>query len=195
VNQGAVQINLVFAAMWLGWLACWGLFSLSVKTTARRESPCSRFSYIIPLSIAAILLAAPVLDIPLLGERFLLESAARVWGAIGIVITLSGLLFTVWARVHLGRNWSGTVTIKEGHELITSGPYRFVRHPIYTGLLLAFIGQTIAVGQWRGMLAVVLATYSFWRKLRIEERWMREHFGSAYDAYSQRVSALIPFIL
>jgi protein-S-isoprenylcysteine O-methyltransferase Ste14 len=194
MNQ-ALPYNFVFAAMWFGWLACWGLFSLNVKTTTRRESPLSRLSYVVPLVIAGILLAVPALDIPLLGGRFLPASAARVLGAIGIVITLSGLLFTVWARVHLGRNWSGTVTIKEGHELITSGPYRFVRHPIYTGLLLAFTGQAIAVGQWRGVLAVALAMFSFWRKLRIEERWMREHFGSAYDAYSQRVSALIPFIL
>src|SRR4030095_11162953 len=162
---------------------------------ARRESVASRLSYIGPLMIAAILLAVPALDIPLLGERFLPGSGWRVRGAIGVVIALSGLLFTVWARVHLGRNWSGTVTIKEGHELITTGPYRFVRHPIYTGLLLAFIGQAIAGGQWRGVFAVALALYAFWRKLRIEERWMREHFGSAYDAYSQRVAALIPFVL
>jgi len=196
MNHTAIQAyNLVFAAMWLGWLACWGLFSLSVKTTARRESPLSRLSYIVPLGTAAILLAVPGLDIPLLGERFLPASAARACAATGVLITLTGLLFTVWARVHLGRNWSGTVTIKEGHELITSGPYRLVRHPIYTGLLLAFIGQAIAIGQWRGAIAVLLAMFSFWRKLKIEEQWMREHFGSAYDAYSQRVSALIPFIL
>src|SRR5262245_35091312 len=194
MNQ-ALPYNLVFAAMWFGWLACWGLFSLNVKTTTRRESPVSRLSYVVPLVLAGVLLAVPALDIPLLGGRFLPASAARVWGAIGIVITLSGLLFTVWARIHLGRNWSGTVTIKEGHELITSGPYRFVRHPIYTGLLLAFTGQAIAVGQWRGVLAVALAMFTYWRKLRIEERWMREHFGSAYEAYSQRVSALIPYIL
>jgi len=190
----ATPFNLVFAAMWLAWLACWGIFSRRVKATARRESVASRLSYILPIMMAAILLATPALDVSVLSERFLPASGARLWGGIGAAITLGGLLFTVWARVRLGSNWSGTVTIKEDHELITSGPYRFVRHPIYTGLLLAFLGQAIAVGQWRGVLAVALAASAFWRKLRIEEQWMREHFGSAYEAYSQRVAALIPFV-
>jgi protein-S-isoprenylcysteine O-methyltransferase Ste14 len=188
------SFNLVFAAMWLAWLACWGLFSLRVKATARRESVASRLSYIVPIAIAAVLVGVPSLDIPLLGERFLPSGSWRTWSLVGVAVTLCGLLFTVWARVHLGRNWSGTVTIKEDHELITSGPYRVVRHPIYTGLLLAFIGQAIAGGQWRGAIAVALAAGAFWKKLRIEEHWMREHFGNAYQAYSERVAALIPFV-
>jgi protein-S-isoprenylcysteine O-methyltransferase Ste14 len=188
------SFNLLFGAMWLGWLACWGLFSLRVKATARRESVGSRVSYVVPIMIAAILVGVPALDIPLLGDRFLRSDNWRAWSTIGAGITLCGLLFTVWARVHLGRNWSGTVTIKEDHELITSGPYRVVRHPIYTGLLLAFIGQAIAIGQWRGVIAVAIAAGAFWKKLRIEERWMREHFGSAYHAYGERVAALIPFV-
>ena len=101
----------------------------------------------------------------------------------------------MWARVHLGRNWSGIVTVKEGHELITGGPYAIVRHPIYTGLLLAFIGSALARGEWRGVLAVAVVLAALWRKLGLEERWMREQFGSAYQAYSQRVAALVPFLL
>ena len=84
------------------------------------------------------------------------------------------------------------MTIKEGHELIMTGPYALVRHPIYTGLSLGFIGSAIARGEWRGVLAVVIVVISFWVKLRLEERWMRQQFGKAYDIYSQRVSALIP---
>jgi protein-S-isoprenylcysteine O-methyltransferase Ste14 len=97
--------------------------------------------------------------------------------------------------LHLGRNWSGAVTIKDGHELVTSGPYALVRHPIYTGLLLAFLGSAVALGDWRGALAFALAAGALWRKLRLEERWMREQFGDAYQAYSQRVAALVPFVL
>jgi protein-S-isoprenylcysteine O-methyltransferase Ste14 len=104
-------------------------------------------------------------------------------------------LFAAWARVTLGRNWSATITVKQDHDLITSGPYRFVRHPIYTGLLLGLAGIAVARGEWRGVLGVVLAFGAFWRKLRIEERWMREQFGGAYDEYSRRVAALIPRIL
>jgi len=87
------------------------------------------------------------------------------------------------------------VTIKQDHELVTSGPYAFVRHPIYTGLLLAIGGSAIALGEWRGVVALVLAAAALWMKLRVEERWMREQFGAAYTAYAARVAALVPFVL
>jgi protein-S-isoprenylcysteine O-methyltransferase Ste14 len=103
------------------------------------------------------------------------------------------MLFTVWARVYLGGNWSGIVTIKHDHELIASGPYAIVRHPIYTGLLVAFIGSAVARGEWRGVLAVLIAWMALWRKLRLEERWMAERFGQQYEAYCRRVPALVPF--
>jgi protein-S-isoprenylcysteine O-methyltransferase Ste14 len=103
------------------------------------------------------------------------------------------MLFSVWARVHLGGNWSGIVTIKHDHELIASGPYAIVRHPIYTGLLVAFIGSAMARGEWRGVLAVLIAWVALWRKLRLEERWMGERFGQQYEAYCRRVPALLPF--
>jgi protein-S-isoprenylcysteine O-methyltransferase Ste14 len=149
--------------------------------------------HIVPLSIAVILFSKPSLSIALLGKRFLPLTEWPFW--VGLSLTAGGLLFTVWARLHLGRNWSGTVTIKQGHELITSGPYAFVRHPIYTGLLLALLGSAIARGDWQGVLAFALAAGALWHKLRLEERWMRDQFGDAYDAYAQRVKALVPFVL
>jgi protein-S-isoprenylcysteine O-methyltransferase Ste14 len=85
--------------------------------------------------------------------------------------------------------------VKEGHELITSGPYALVRHPIYTGLLLAFVGCAMARGEWRGLLAVVLVFVALWRKLRLEEKWMRAHFGAPYETYSRRVAALVPYFI
>jgi len=103
------------------------------------------------------------------------------------------MLFTVWARVHLGGNWSGIVTIKHDHELIANGPYAIVRHPIYTGLLVAFIGSAMARGEWRGVLAVLVAWLALWRKLRVEENWLAERFGQQYEAYRRRVPALVPF--
>ena len=96
------------------------------------------------------------------------------------------------ARRWLGRNWSGTVTVKHDHELVTGGPYGIVRHPIYTGLLGGFIGSAIALGEWRGLVAVVLVLIAFMRKIRLEERWMQERFGDAYRRYRQRVPALVP---
>ncbi len=111
----------------------------------------------------------------------------------GAFITALGLLFTVWARVYLGSNWSGVVTIKQGHELIDTAPYALVRHPIYTGLLVAFIGSAVAIGESRGVLAVLVAWAAFWRKLGVEERWMSERFGEQYVAYCRDVPALVPF--
>jgi protein-S-isoprenylcysteine O-methyltransferase Ste14 len=185
--------NSLFLGMWLAWAAYWWVLSGRAKATARRESLVSRLSYMAPLLLAGILLCSP--KIPVLSGRFLPLAAWAEWGAAGVALNLAGLLLTVWARAYLGRNWSGTITIKEDHELITGGPYSLVRHPIYTGLLLAFIGVALARGEWRGILGVLIAAAAFWRKLRIEERWMRERFGDKYQTYSQRVSALIPFVI
>jgi len=178
--------------MWLSWAIYWWAASHNVKATARRESLRSRLSHIVPIVVAAILVSPTRFPVPFLGWRFLPLSAWSFW--VGALLTLAGLLFTMWARAHLGRNWSGTVTVKEGHELIRSGPYSIVRHPIYTGLLLAFVGSALARGEWRGVLAVAVVFWSLWRKLRIEERWMREQFGDAYAEYVRRVAALVPLL-
>jgi protein-S-isoprenylcysteine O-methyltransferase Ste14 len=87
------------------------------------------------------------------------------------------------------------VTIKQDHQLITNGPYALVRHPIYTGLIAGLLGTVIALNQVRGLVAFVLFSMALWAKLRIEEEWMRGQFGSAYEAYSRRVAALVPFLL
>ena len=184
---------LIFAAMWLAWAGYWWIASHNVKAVARREPLQSRLLHLATIVVALALLWLPDLRLPVLGERFLPVALWPSW--FGLLITLSGLLFAVWARAQLGRNWSATVTVKQDHDLITSGPYRFVRHPIYTGLLLGLLGIAVARAEWRGVLAVALAFGAFWRKLRIEERWMREQFGVAYEEYSRRVSALIPFVL
>ena len=183
----------LFLAMWMAWVLYWWALSRNVKVTVRRESLGSRLLHIGPLAVAVFLVGAPRVPFDVLGERVLPWTVALFWA--GAALTAAGLLFTVWARVHLGTNWSGTVTLKRGHELITSGPYAYVRHPIYTGLLLAFLGSALARDEWRGVLALALVALALWRKLRNEERWMREQFGDAYSAYSQRVAALVPHVL
>ena len=111
----------------------------------------------------------------------------------GLVLVALGLGFSAWARALLGRNWSGTVTVKTGHELIVAGPYRLVRHPIYTGLLLAFLGTAVAQDQWRALLALLLVWLSFWRKWRLEEHFMQDTFGDRYRAYRAKVPAVVPW--
>jgi len=183
----------LFSAMWLSWAAYWWVLSRNVKATRRHEPVWSRLGHVVPLVLAVLLLWIPTLPVPWLGERFVPLAAWPFW--VGAALTVAGLLLAVWARVHIGKNWSGMVTIKEGHELITSGPYAIVRHPIYTGLLLAFAGSALARAEWRGALALFIAFVALWRKLRFEERWMREQFGETYLIYSRRVAALIPFLL
>ena len=106
---------------------------------------------------------------------------------IGAVLCLAGVLFCLWARVTLGRNWSGTITLKREHDLIEHGPYQFVRHPIYTGLLTMCLGTAIALGHLAGFVGVLLIFVSFWVKLADEEMLMLQHFPAKYTAYRQRV--------
>lgn len=183
--------NLI-GTLWLAWAVYWFVASRRVKATRREESPLSRAAHIVPLGVAAWMLWAPHLPQHILEGRFLPAVPATYWT--GVVLVVLGLLFAIWARNVLGRNWSGTVTLKENHELIRSGPYRYVRHPIYTGLLLAFAGSAIARGEWRGLVALAIAFLALWRKLRLEEAWMVETFGEAYVRYRAEVRALIPFV-
>lgn len=180
------------AALWLSWGLYWWWSSRDVKRARRRESPASRAAHLVPLAVAALLLAAPAAP-GWLGERWLAADAGPCW--VGTALVAAGLGLSVWARVLLGGNWSATITLKEDHQIVRAGPYRLVRHPIYTGLLLAFAGTALARGEWRGLVAVVIAAAALWRKLRIEERWLTEEFGARYADYRRRTRALIPFIL
>ena len=196
-DEGSLPVNLVsrylFSSLWLGWGLYWWALSRNVKPVARTESMYSRLLHIVPLMIAVFLIGVPRIPLPALGDRLLPPGAWPFW--IGAALTAAGLLFTVWARVHLGTNWSGIVTVKEGHELVQSGPYGIVRHPIYTGLLVAFVGSAIARGELRGVVAVVIVLWAFRRKWQTEERYMREQFGDVYRDYSERVPALMPRFL
>jgi len=181
----------LLASMWISWVAYWFWASRNAKPTERREPLGSRLLHVVPLVLAVALLWGERGPIAILNSRLFPWAPWEFW--VAALVTAAGLLFTVWARVHLGRNWSGVVTIKEGHELIEIGPYALVRHPIYTGLLVAIFGSALAQGEWRGMLAVLISFAALWRKLHTEERWMTERFGDEYVAYRQRVPALIPF--
>jgi protein-S-isoprenylcysteine O-methyltransferase Ste14 len=180
--------------LWLAWIAYWRISAADVKPAQRQESPGSRAAHMLPLLVGAVLLwirGDP--EDGWLFHRIFPRSATLFW--VGAAITAAALGFSAWARMHLGRNWSATVTVKQDHELIRTGPYAIVRHPIYTGVLFGFIGTALAIGQWRGVLAVVIVFAAFWRKLRLEERWMSETFGEQYRSYRARTRALIPFLL
>jgi protein-S-isoprenylcysteine O-methyltransferase Ste14 len=179
--------------IWAAWMIYWFVAARNVKANRRRESNASRRAHGLPLIAAIILLATPSMGHGWFDAHILPWTMAGYW--LGVVLLVAGLGFSVWARRRLGRNWSAVVTLKEDHELVRAGPYRWVRHPIYTGLLLGFVGSAIAVGEWRGVAAVALAIYALMLKIRLEEEWMIETFGDGYRQYRTEVRALIPFVL
>ncbi len=176
--------------LWLVWLLYWWLGAGRLKAVERRESRLQRASHGIPLVLAALLFLLPGHVWGVLATPFI----ARSWTGygIGVALVALGLGYAAQARRHLGANWSGTVTLKQGHSLIRSGPYRHVRHPIYTGILLAFVGSALALAEWRGVLAVLLAAVALIIKLRREERWMLQRFGNDYAEYRKASWALLP---
>jgi protein-S-isoprenylcysteine O-methyltransferase Ste14 len=177
--------------LWWGWGLYWMLSALRNKATQRRESLSSRLAHLLPLALGATLIAWPQPRWSALGWRLWPPSPAAHW--IGVALVIAGLAFAIWARVHLGGNWSGTVTVKQGHELIRSGPYAYVRHPIYTGLITALIGTTVASGTVNAALGLAIIVVAFVRKSRTEEDFMRETFPDEYERYRAQVPALIPF--
>ena len=185
-------IGNLIPAMWIVWALYWLICAHNAKRTVRRESLASRFSHVAPLVVGALLVALPQVPSAVFATRILPRTPATYW--VGVALVFLGLAFAVWARHHIGRNWSGTVTVKENHVLIRTGPYAWVRHPIYTGLLAAILGSAVARGELRGVWAVALCTLAFVSKLRIEERWMRQEFGAEYARYSAEVPALIPLL-
>jgi len=119
-----------------------------------------------------------------------------VWAALaGLALTVIGVAVAIWARLILGTNWSAVVTIKQDHEIIRRGPYSIVRHPIYSGGLLALLGTAIAFGELRGLIGLALIFIAWWMKSRLEESFMEEQFGAAYARYRRDVKGLIPFVL
>ncbi|MGH9417060.1 MAG: methyltransferase family protein [Terriglobales bacterium] len=179
-------------ACWIGFYVYWTASAGGVKTTRERESGASQLSHRVPLLAAAVLLIVPFqvfhLGTPLMASTTRLDAAS-------VAIAMVGLAVAVWARWTIGANWSSAVSLKEDHELVRHGPYRFVRNPIYTGMLLMLLGTALFVDQWRALLAMVLATAALWVKLKREERFMARQFPEAYPAYRAKVKALIPYVL
>jgi protein-S-isoprenylcysteine O-methyltransferase Ste14 len=182
-----------FPVVWIVFVLYWQIKAADTKATQRLEPAASRIFRALTLLIAIVLLSIPRIPLPWLYLQLWPSGYWPFW--LGAAITVAGLLFAVWARDHLGRNWSHSVTIKQGHELITSGPYALVRHPIYTGILIGFFGMAIAISQVRGFIALVLVFLGFWLKLRIEEKWMRSQFGETYATYARQTAALVPYVL
>jgi protein-S-isoprenylcysteine O-methyltransferase Ste14 len=183
--------GLVISALWIIWLLIWLVAAGKVKPTSWKESMSSRLRHRAPLMIGALLIVWPEVSPAFLMSRFIPNSP--IVGIIAITLVAAGLSFAVWARWYLGSNWSGDVTVKQNHSLVRDGPYRLVRHPIYTGILVGAVGSALAIGEWRGIVAVALCLLSFLVKSRIEETRMRETFPE-YATYQRETKSIIPFV-
>ncbi|HXJ92069.1 MAG TPA: isoprenylcysteine carboxylmethyltransferase family protein [Terriglobia bacterium] len=180
-------------AAWVAFCAYWFIMAFGVKRAVKRQSLSSRVLHITVGVLAYMLLFTDRFSWEPLAWRFIPDS--RAWATAGALVTWAGVALAIWARTILGRNWSATVTVKQDHTLVRNGPYSTVRHPIYSGLLLAGLGTALAIGEVHSLLAVVIGLVGFRVKSTLEERFMIEQFGREYEEYQRHSWALVPFVL
>jgi len=180
---------LIAGAIWLGFLVFWSVTAKDQGSRKTEESRKSRAFHELLLNIGLLLLFT---WIPRLDARFLPPIRWNV--PVGLGIMVAATLFHIWARVHLGKNWSSPVMIKTGHELVRTGPYRFVRHPIYTAILGLAVGTALVSGRWLSLAGAGVFAFAYVRKLRMEEDALAQTFGAAWGDYRKRSSALVPWV-
>lgn len=178
--------------LWLAFLVLWTIGALVQKRAVRRDSLTSRVLQLALGATAYFLLASPRLSHGFLATPFVPENI--LFSFLGLGLTIIGFAFAIWGRVVLGGNWSAAVTVKKDHELVRNGPYALVRHPIYTGALLALLGTAVVFRESRGLSAFAVALLALRLKSQREERFMTEEFGAEYKDYEKRVKALVPFV-
>ena len=185
-------------AMWDVWVVSWIAAAVWSRRTAARPAALDQLVHWVPTVIGMGLLAE--------GSRFRISEGlsaindAPLWrlpDAVGWVLAgvcAVGLLFTWWARIWLGALWSGSVSRKANHTVVQTGPYRLVRHPIYTGLILAALALALQIGMAANLIGALLVAFGFWLKARLEERFLSQELGAeAYADYRRRTPMLIPF--
>lgn len=176
--------------LWLGWFFYWVVAAQFVLKRKWDEN-LKRLQHTVPTLFGLIAIFHNG-HVPALNWGMFHDIAVLKW--LGVALTVAGHGYSVWARRHLGKYWSGTVALKEGHKLVTTGPYAHVRHPIYTGLFLAVIGTVLAAATWAaiaGFIVMLAAHYIKWRR---EENLMIQEFGQEYRDYMNKTKAIVPFI-
>ena len=183
----------LLTALWVIWGVYWvialayEIATAKSKTTVRRKSGSS----LIFLALLLLLLT-PIGQSGALGLPFIHgPTAVQI---VGLLIAAGGIGLAMWARSHLGGNWSGVPAIKQGQTLVKSGPYAIVRHPIYAGLLYGVLGSAIVLGTYGSLIVICLTVLFVLVRIVQEERLMREEFGSEYLDYAARVKALVPWV-
>jgi protein-S-isoprenylcysteine O-methyltransferase Ste14 len=175
---------------WFIWGVWWLAMAFFSKSTKRRESPVQRLAHVIPAVLGFLFIFRPGFG----GRTFMLGIIPDypVIEIVCVIATIAGLLFAVWARLSLGANWSGTVTIKKDHQLIRKGPYRWIRHPIYTGMLAALLATAITQGLISGLLGFCFVYTALYIKARREESFLAQEFGAGFDEHRQHTGMFLP---
>ena len=163
---------------------------LRIRDAKQTQSLFTRLPHIAAMIVAFILLLETKVHLGFLDRRFLSNSQSGTW--IGIGLTFCGIALAIWARQCLGANWSATITIRSHHSLVCTGPYSRMRHPIYSGLLIAIAGTALDQGEWRGLMALAIAVIAWAIKARKEESWLRGEFGAQFEEHCQRTGFLLP---
>jgi protein-S-isoprenylcysteine O-methyltransferase Ste14 len=180
----------VIGPMWLAIFIIWAISGLTVKRTVGSKSDARARVLVWGVLLGWFILFNPQFRPGLLGERFVPLGPAAAYAGLGL--TVVGLGFALWARFAIGRNWGGAITVQEGHKVVRRGPYALVRHPIYSGFMLATFGTAIAFGEVGGLVATALVVLCWGYKARLEESFMIEQFGAEYEQYRHEVKGLIP---
>jgi protein-S-isoprenylcysteine O-methyltransferase Ste14 len=185
--------DVTIIALWAAWVVSWGVAAFWSNRTEKRGGTVGELGFRIPFYAGAILLFAPFSNRPYYEHmQFLHLNDPLKW--IAVALTAIGFLFTWWARIHLGRLWSPWLTKKAGHHVVDTGPYRLVRHPIYSGLIFAAFATAIENGVWFSLLGAAILAFAFYTKARREERFLRVELGEdAYAAYARKTAMLAPF--
>lgn len=178
------------AYSWLAFILYWFISALKRKEAKRKESRQERMRHALPMLAAYILTFVPFSHSWVLGARIVPTS--ELLGIAGAIMTVAGVGLAIWARWHLGTNWSSTVSIRADHELIHTGPYRTIRHPIYTGMLLAFAGTALALGELRGIIAFAIVLIAFYFKARKEETFLTQEFGDRFAEHARHTGMFLP---
>jgi len=182
----------LLALIWLAWVMSWIGASFWSGQTRTHVRTLDSWVYRLPILLGAILLAP--WTAAALGAAPLYH-LGNTGTYVTAVVVLIGVSFTWWARVHLGRFWSNAITHKEGHRIVDTGPYGLVRHPIYTGLILAILATGVAVATWTSLLGALLISFGEWQKARMEEKFLSVELGpDAYLSYCHRVPMIVPFL-
>ena len=180
----------IVGPMWLAIFIIWAISGLTVKDTVRSKSDARARLLVWGVMLAWFLLFDQNFRPGILAKRFIPMGPAAAYT--GLALTVAGLGFALWARIAIGRNWGGAITVQEGHKVIRNGPYAVVRHPIYAGFMLATLGTAIVFGQVAGLISTALVVLCWGYKGRLEEHFLIEQFGPEYEQYRRDVKALIP---